>query len=81
MKQGSALVEQITWILRHEMIQHLDDLMLRRLRAGVLLADAGTSLLPLIKPLCQLNLDWDDARWQAECVRYQQVINSSYRLG
>lgn len=81
MKQGSALVEQVAWILRHEMVQHLDDLMLRRLRAGVLLADAGASLLPMIKPLCQLNLDWDDARWQAECVRYQQVINSSYRLG
>ncbi|HEX5356633.1 MAG TPA: glycerol-3-phosphate dehydrogenase/oxidase [Aquabacterium sp.] len=81
MARGAALTEQVAWILRHEMVQHLDDLMLRRLRAGVLLADAGTSQLPLIKTLCESHLGWDEARWQVECQRYQHVINSSYRLG
>ncbi|MDO9235023.1 MAG: glycerol-3-phosphate dehydrogenase/oxidase [Aquabacterium sp.] len=81
MAQGAALKDQIEWILRNEMVEHLDDLMLRRLRAGVLLADAGESLLNEIEPLCQLHLGWDSARWKVECLRYRHVIAQSYRLG
>lgn len=76
---GAALREQVEWILQHEMVTHLDDLMLRRLRAGNLLADAGESLFTLIKPLCQQYLGWSNEVWHAEHARYLQIIAHSYR--
>lgn len=76
---GSALQQQVEWILVHEMVQHLDDLMLRRLRVGNMLADAGLSLLPQIKPLCQRLLNWNDAHWEAEVLRYQAICRRYYQ--
>jgi glycerol-3-phosphate dehydrogenase len=76
---GAELVQQVRWILQHEMVQHLDDLMLRRLRAGNLLADAGTSLLEEIKPLCQQYLHWSDAQWQQEVSRYAHLCQRYYQ--
>lgn len=79
--EGNALVEQAKWILQNEMVEHLDDLMLRRLRAGNMEADGGKHLFPLIKPLCQQMLQWDDARWQTEEQRYQQIVQQYYHAG
>lgn len=76
---GAELQAQAEWILTHEMVVHLDDLLLRRLRLGLLCADAGESLLLTLKPMCQLHLGWDEARWQWERSRYQDVIARSYR--
>ena len=79
--QGSALLEQVSWILQHEMVEHLDDLMLRRLRMGNMQADGGDTELALIKPLCQQYLGWDEQRWQVEHVRYQQILQQYYHAG
>lgn len=76
---GAALQAQVAWILTHEMVVHLDDLLLRRLRLGLLCDDAGESLLNTLKPMCQMQLGWDDARWQGECARYRELIARSYR--
>ena len=46
-----------------EMVLHLDDLLLRRTRLGLLLAEGGAQYLPAIRRLCQPRLGWDDARW------------------
>ncbi|WP_410210068.1 glycerol-3-phosphate dehydrogenase/oxidase [Aquirhabdus sp.] len=77
---GTALLSQVTWILQNEMVQHLDDLMLRRLRAGNLLVDGGREVLAQIKPLCLEHLAWDEAHWQAEVTRYQEIIRRSYAV-
>lgn len=79
--QGDDLIEQVSWILQHEMVQHLDDLMLRRLRMGNMHADGGDAVLNLIKPLCQQYLSWDEPRWQVECARYQQILQQYYHAG
>ena len=42
---------QARWALQHESIVHLDDLMLRRTRLGLLLPDGGASVLELIRPM------------------------------
>lgn len=60
---------ELAWSARHEAIVHLDDLLLRRFRLGILLADGGQTLLPRLRP----HLGWDDARWAAEVERYRQV--------
>ena len=76
---GAELEQQVRWILQHEMVQHLDDLMLRRLRAGNLLPDAGMSLLPQLKPLCQQVLQWNEQQWQQEVNRYQAICQRYYQ--
>lgn len=79
--QGTELAQQVSWILQHEMVEHLDDLMLRRLRMGNMQADGGEAVLQIIKPLCQQFLNWDDTRWQAEQQRYEQILQQYYHAG
>lgn len=77
---GDKLKTQVEWILQNEMVQHLDDLMLRRIRAGNMMPNGGAEVFDLIKPLCAQYLAWDDSRWQQELARYQQIIASSYSV-
>jgi len=51
---------------RHESVVRLDDLLLRRVRAGLLLPDGGAGLLPRVRAVCQAELAWDDGRWSME---------------
>jgi len=76
----NTLFGELKWILQHEMIVHLDDLLLRRTRIGLLLENGGESLLPQLRSLCQTALDWDDAQWQQEVNRYQTIIQQYYSL-
>jgi glycerol-3-phosphate dehydrogenase len=64
----------------HEAIVHLDDLMLRRFRFGILLRDGGQSLLPHLKPVVQRELGWDDARWSEEVARYRHIWRQAHGL-
>ena len=63
-----------------EAVQHLDDLLLRRVRLGLLAPRGAESLLPAVRAICQPELGWDDVRWQAEEVRYRKVWNHSYSV-
>ncbi len=60
--------------LRHEAVLHLDDLLLRRSRIGLLLRDGGAALLPALRPLVQETLAWSDERWDDECHRYRERV-------
>ena len=55
---------------RAESVVRLDDLLLRRVRAGLLLPDGGASLLPRVREICQAELAWDDGRWAMEEQNY-----------
>ena len=79
--QGDELAQQVSWILQNEMVEHLDDLMLRRLRMGNMQADGGEAVMQIIKPLCQQFLNWDDERWHTEQARYQQILQQYYHAG
>lgn len=59
-------------------IQHLDDLLLRRVRLGVLLPRGGLDHLQRIRAVVQPELGWDDARWQAELDRYMELWQRYY---
>jgi glycerol-3-phosphate dehydrogenase len=71
---------ELRWAAEHEHVQHLDDLLLRRLRIGLTLADGGVSLLPLVRVHCAAALDWDEARWQAEEIRYRGIWGREHGL-
>jgi glycerol-3-phosphate dehydrogenase len=64
----------------NELVLHLDDLLLRRTRIGLLLADGAAAELPQIRALCQPRLGWSDARWADEQQRYLVLWHRCYSL-
>lgn len=71
---------ELRWSAGHEAIQHLDDLLLRRTRLGLLLPEGGMQQLDKIQQICQQELDWSDERWQQELERYRQIWQNNYSL-
>lgn len=71
---------ELTQAARAEGVVHLDDLLLRRVRLGLLAPNGGIDLLPQIRTLVQPTLGWDDVRWKNEERDYVALWNASYRL-
>lgn len=65
---------------RFEAVQHLDDLLLRRTRLGILLPRGGLDHLARIQALCAPSLGWDAARWSEEVARYRAIVSAHYQL-
>lgn len=74
---GAAWAE-LRWACRSEQVVHLDDLLLRRTRLGLLLRDGAAGLLPRVKDIAQSELGWSDSRWNEEVAAYAQLIARSY---
>jgi len=76
---------QTLWIelplaARHEAVEHLDDLLLRRTRLGILLPQGALALLERIRQLCAPHLGWSDARWDQEIAHYRALVHTHYQL-
>jgi glycerol-3-phosphate dehydrogenase len=69
---------ELRWAARHEQVRHLDDLLLRRVRMGLLQPKGAADLLPKVRSIVQRELDWDDVRWQAEEKRYLRIWQKYY---
>ncbi len=65
--------------VEHEAVVHLDDLLLRRTRLGILLPRGGLDHLARIRALSQPHLRWEDAQWSAEITRYSALIDACYQ--
>lgn len=68
----------LRWCLDNESVVHLDDLLLRRTRLGLLHRDGGASLVPLLTRLTAEALGWDAARWDNEWQRYLDIRERFY---
>ena len=75
-----SLWAELRWAARFEQVQHLEDLLLRRVRLGLLLPQGGVGLLERIREICQPELGWDDGRWQQEVNAYQALWRCCYSL-
>jgi glycerol-3-phosphate dehydrogenase len=75
-----TLWAELAWAAQGELVLHLDDLLLRRTRIGLLLAEGGRVELPRIRALCQPLLGWDDARWADEEDHYLTLWRRCYSL-
>ncbi|MDF2445467.1 MAG: FAD-dependent oxidoreductase [Moraxellaceae bacterium] len=75
-----TLWAELRWAARHEQVQHLDDLLLRRTRLGLLLPKGGEALFAGIRAICQSELGWDDERWEREAQRYRELWLRHYGL-
>ncbi|GIZ13348.1 glycerol-3-phosphate dehydrogenase/oxidase [Pseudomonas sp. NCCP-436] len=77
---SDILWAELAWAAESELVLHLDDLLLRRTRLGLLLAGGGRDELPRIRALCQARLGWSDARWQQEETDYLALWQRCYGL-
>ncbi|MBK6327525.1 MAG: glycerol-3-phosphate dehydrogenase/oxidase [Chloroflexi bacterium] len=75
-----TLWAELRWAARAEAVSHLDDLLLRRVRLGILLPEGGAALLPRIQTICQTELGWDDGRWQSEQAGYVALVRGCYSV-
>ena len=71
---------ELRWAACAEAVVHLDDLLLRRLRLGLLLPEGGLLCVDRIRSIVQLELGWDDLRWEQELASYTDLWNRCYRL-
>ena len=71
---------EVRWSLRYESVVHLDDVMLRRTRLGLLLPNGGAEILDAIEPLCRELLGWSAGTWVAERERYADIVRRYYSL-
>jgi glycerol-3-phosphate dehydrogenase len=77
---SDAAWAELRWACRGEGALHLDDLLLRRTRLGLLLRDGAAALMPRLKPMVQQELGWDETRWRDESARYRARIARCYSV-
>lgn len=77
---GISLWAEIRWAARSEGVVHLDDLLLRRVRLGLLSPRGGIPLMDRIREIAQVELGWSDARWDQEAARYTRLWEQCYHL-
>lgn len=68
------------WAIQQEATVHLDDLMLRRTRLGLLLPSGGEQLFAALAPLFRENEHWSESRWESEVARYRDIVQRYYSL-
>jgi glycerol-3-phosphate dehydrogenase len=73
-----TLWSELVWACESESVEHLDDLLLRRTRIGLLLEQGGQSQFSRIRKICERYLGWSAERWQQECERYLNIIATYY---
>jgi glycerol-3-phosphate dehydrogenase len=61
---------ELPYVAQKEQIRHLTDLLLRRVRIGLLTPEGGKAYLKRIKKLCKNVLPWDRRRWKEETKTY-----------
>ncbi len=77
--ETQTLWAEVRWALRYEQVVHLDDLMLRRTRLGLLLVKGGADHFDTIKQMA-LSEGWTEERWVSEQARYSQIWHTYYSL-
>ena len=76
----STLWVEVRWAARHEEILHLEDILFRRTRLGVLLKQGGADYFDRFKDICREELGWDDDRWQNELKAYKTLWQTCHSV-
>lgn len=75
-----VLLAELRWACRREQVVHLDDLLLRRVRLGLLLPQGGIDAIPSLDAILAEELRWDAEKIAAERVRYREIWQRYYYL-
>jgi len=79
---SNTIWAEIRFAAHYEQVIHLDDLLLRRTRLGLILLH-GAMTPPIsdrLKQIWQQELGWDEQKWQQEVDRYQELWQRYYYL-
>ncbi|MDO9348436.1 MAG: glycerol-3-phosphate dehydrogenase C-terminal domain-containing protein [Anaerolineales bacterium] len=76
--ESPSLWAELRWAARAEGVVHLDDLLLRRVRLGIVLPGGGLGQMDRIRKIVQPELGWDDKRWKEEAAAYERVWQAYY---
>ena len=73
---------EIRFAVHYEQVIHLDDLLLRRTRLGLILPNGAMTpeISTRLKQICQQELGWTEDKWQQEVERYQALWQQYYHL-
>ena len=77
---SDTIFAELVYACETQSVAHLDDLLLRRTRLGLVLPKGGASVMDRIKSVCFDILPWDDIEWQREVDRYLSIIATHYSL-
>jgi glycerol-3-phosphate dehydrogenase len=75
-----SLWAELRWAARAEGVVHLDDLLLRRVRLGLLTAQGGWPIMDRVRAIVQPELGWDDERWEKEIENYAELWHNCYSV-
>jgi glycerol-3-phosphate dehydrogenase len=75
-----TLWAELPYAARCEQVRHLSDLLLRRVRIGLLTAHGGRLHVKRIRKLLRPVLPWDHRRWKWEIRQYQSLWQESHGL-
>ena len=65
---------ELLWHLRFGAVQHLEDLLLRRVRLGMWQPRVCLELAPRLRPVLRRAAGWSVKRWNAELERLQRAV-------
>ncbi len=75
-----TLWAELPFVARHEQVRHLSDLLLRRVRIGLLTSRGGEEYLGRIQKLCRPELGWKKKHWKEETDMYLRLWNHAHAL-
>ncbi|MGZ6125744.1 MAG: glycerol-3-phosphate dehydrogenase/oxidase [Myxococcales bacterium] len=76
----STLWAELRWAARAEAPIHLDDLLLRRVRLGLMLPNGGAGVLERVREICLEELGWSAERWRQESDTYAALWLNRYAV-
>lgn len=79
---SNTLWAEVRFAARYEQVIHLDDLLLRRTRLGLILPQGAMidSVIDKLQQICQQELGWNQQKWQQEVDRYKALWQNYYHL-
>jgi glycerol-3-phosphate dehydrogenase len=76
----AILWAELPFVAKHEWVRHLPDLLLRRVRLGLLTPGGGRPYLERIQKLCEPGLSWGPDRWAVEIKDYLDLWQRAYKM-
>jgi glycerol-3-phosphate dehydrogenase len=73
-----TLWAELPHVAANEQVRHLADLMLRRVRIGLLTPEGGKAYLKRVRSLCQPVMPWNRRRWKSEIADYLQLWHQAH---
>jgi glycerol-3-phosphate dehydrogenase len=75
-----TLWAELPFAAKHEQVKHLADLLLRRVRIGLLTPNYGRAYLNRVKKICRPYLPWSNKQWKNEISLYLAQCRQAHGL-